>query len=182
MRKDMNFFSQFSRKKRGQESSDIYVYLLVGIVLTTIIVTLLYNSIAIFIENKSIADYNTKLNDPEIVAKITESNKVNDKINALTKYDKELGIIINEVGSRDAVTSDLIAKIYKGRPDVVKIESLNISSTEVTMTANSTNKVAIAEFENYLGKLDRVQSVHIGSIAGIDKFTFDVKCVLKDVE
>lgn len=184
MKKDMNFFSQFSGRRKRQDGSDIYIYLLGGIVLAAIIVTSLYYSIAIFFTNKSISDYETKLNDPEVVAKIAESEKVNDKIDALTRYDNDLGIIIYEVEGRDAVTTALIEKIAKAQSPAVgvKISQLTISSKEVNMSAAAPDRVAIAEFQHNLSNIDQVQSVYIGSIAGEDQFTFDVKCVLKDVD
>ena len=184
MKKDMNFFSQFSGKRKGQDGSEIYVYLLGGIVLMGIIVISLYYSISIVFTNKSITDYETKLNDPEVVAKIAESDKVNVKIDALTRYDKDLSIIVYEVEGRDAVTTALIEKIAKAQSPAVgvKIAQLTINSKEVNMSAAAPDRVAIAEFQHNLSNIDQVQSVYIGSIAGEGQLTFDVKCVLKDVD
>ena len=42
--------------------------------------------------------------------------------------------------------------------------------------------MAIAEFEQNLTKLDSVESAFVKNIAGEQEFTFDLKCILKDVE
>jgi hypothetical protein len=183
MKKDMNFFSQFAGKRKGQSGSDLYVYLLGGVVAGAIILSLIVYSVLIFVTNKSIDNYQAELDKPETVEKINESNKVNEKIDALTRYDKELNIIISEVGSRNAVTTKLIEDLFNGRPDDIRVGSIEVNSKEVKMGCEATKKVSIAEFQSYLGKLSQVQSVYIGNIAGTDKFTFDIKCVLKkDVE
>lgn len=183
MKKDMNFFSQFAGKRKGQSGSDLYVYLLGGVVAAAIILSLIVYSVLIFVTNKSIDNYQAELDKPETVEKINESNKVNEKIDALTKYDKELTIISAEVGSRNAVTSKLVEDILKGRPEDVKIGTWEINSKEVSITATADKTVSIAEFESYLSKLNEVQSVHVANITGKDKLTFDIKCVLKkDVE
>lgn len=184
MRKDMNFFSQFEGRRKGQSGSDIYVYLCAGIVLVLMIGTALYNSISIWAINSKIEHYENELNKPEVLADILESDKVNVKIDSLTKYDKDLSIIIDEVGSRDAVTPELMTKLYSANVEGLKFGNMNINSKEITFVATATNKVEIAEFQQNLSKIDQVQSVHISSIAGVeaDYLTFDVKCVLKEVE
>jgi len=182
MRKDMNFFSQFEGKRNGKSSSDIYVYLACGIVSAIIIGTVLWNSILIFITNRSIKDYEAKLNTTEVQDKIQESDKANSQIDSLTKYDSVISIIYNGVETHNVVTTKLLNQISSTLPTEVYLIKVDINNNEINLQGKSKNKVAIAEFEQNLTKLDSVESAFVKNIAGEQEFTFDLKCILKDVE
>ena len=67
-------------------------------------------------------------------------------------------------------------------PTEVTFNSINITNTEISIQAVSTSRVAVGEIEHNLKKLDNIQDVYIGGISGDEIYTFDIKCVLKDVE
>ena len=50
------------------------------------------------------------------------------------------------------------------------------------MQAKSSNRTAIGEIEHNLKKLNFIQDVYVGGIAGDTEYTFDLKCTLKDVD
>lgn len=67
-------------------------------------------------------------------------------------------------------------------PTEVTFNSINITNTEISIQAVSTSRVAVGEIEHNLKRLDNIQDVYIGGISGDEIYTFDIKCVLKDVE
>jgi len=100
----------------------------------------------------------------------------------LIKYDDEITKIIDALNSREIVTTNLLDKLSSTLPTEVTFNSINITNTEITIQAVSTSRVAIGEVEHNLKKLDIMQDVYIGGISGVENYTFDIKCVLKDVE
>ena len=182
MRKDMNFFSQFGGRKKAKSSLDIYAYLIGGIILAAIIISLAVNLITLFLTSRSINDFQAKLDAPEVQEKLKESDTVNQQIDALTKYDTTITTINDAVQTHNVVTTKLLNQIASTRPSEVYLIKVDITNNDITIQGKSKNRVAIAEFEHNLSKLDNVGGAYIGSIAGEQELTFDLKCVLKDVE
>lgn len=181
---DMNFFSQFSSKKKSSDSSVYVLLVVVGIVAAFIIGTLAYNNISIYLNNKETERYRDKVE--EKAPEIAESNKVNLKIDALTEYDSRLDSLIDTVNSRDVIDVNLFNKICSTIPSEVLFSSINISSSTITISGKSTSRTAIAELHHNLREfLSEVYSVYIPSITGNEggnEYTFDVTCKLQEVD
>lgn len=182
MKRDINFFSSYQGQKKEKLNKNIYVYSLVGFLVALILGTLIWNSINLFIVKKQITNYETKLNEPNIQEKIKESEEVNKKVDILDKYNNGLISISNGVNSRNIVTTNIINMISATLPTEVSFNSINITNTDITIQAVSTNRTAIGEIQYNLKTLPNVEEVYIGAISGDDKYTFDIKCTLKDVE
>ena len=75
----------------------------------------------------------------------------------------------------------ILDKLSSSLPSQVTFNSINISNKEINIQAVSTSRVAIGEVEHNLKALNNVQDVYIGGISGDEIFTFDIKCLLKDV-
>lgn len=182
MRQDMNFFIEFNGKKKRSDSSTIILGAFVGVILIFIVGTLLYNTSMIIYNNKKAEQYRDMLKTPEMVAKIKESNEVNDKIDALTQYDRGITEIIDAVESREVVDSTLLNQLSSTIPSEVSFNNINISSSEITISATSTSRTAIAEIQHNLKELKNVYDVKVGSISGENNFTFDITINLKAVD
>lgn len=184
MRKDMNFFLQLqAKKKTPEDGNNVVVYGFMGLVTALIIGTLAWNIGNLVVSGMQIKSYENKLNDTEFQAKLNESNDVYAKADTLTKYDNQITTILSAVSSREVVTTKLLNKISSTKPTGVEFSSINVKSTEITMTGTSISTTAIAEIEHNLGKLDCVQSVFVDNITGEEpKLVFSIKCTLKDVE
>ena len=182
MRRDINFFSPYQGKKKEQKNQNIYKYSLSGFVAAFIVGTLAWNSINLYKVNKSIADYTAKLEDPSIVEKVLEAEQTEAKLNLLSSYEKQLNTIYKGVESRDVVLNEILNMISSTLPTEVSFNSLNLTNTEITMQATSTNRTAIAEVQYNLKQLKNIQEVYIGAISGDEKYTFDIRCTLKDGE
>ena len=182
MMRDMNFFAPYQGQKKEEQNKNIYVYSLIGFLTVAIVGTFTWNSVNIFLLNKKIKDYNTKLESPEIKEKLNLWNELTRSNEVLNKYNNGLDEIIVGLKTREVVTTDLLNKISSCLPSEVTFNSINITNTEITVQAVSTNRVAIAEVEHNLRELDNIQDVYISGISGNEIYTFDIKCSLKDVE
>lgn len=182
MVRDMNFFSPYQGKRKEQKNKNIYVYSLAGFLSVAIVGTLAWNTTNILLLNSKIKKYNKELEQEDVVEKIAKWDDMSRKSNVLTKYDAEISKIIGALDTREVVTTNLLDKLSSTLPTEVTFNSINITNTEITIQAISTSRVAIGEIEHNLKKLNIMQDVYIGGISGDENYTFDIKCVLKDVE
>lgn len=182
MIRDMNFFAAYQGQKKEQKNKNIYVYSLVGFLSVFIVGTLAWNSTNIFLLNNKIKDYNEKLEKEDIKVKIEKWDEISKKDDILNKYNKELSNIVDGLKTREVVTTGLLDKLSSTLPTEVTFNSISITNTDISIQAVSTSRVAIGEIEHNLKKLNNIQDVYIGGISGDENYTFDIKCVLKDVE
>lgn len=183
MKKDMNFFAPFSAGKRGNDrNTDKYVYIASIVVALFIVVSFGYFKIATHIQQSAIDDFQEKLSEPEVVSKIEESNNINRKTDIANTYTNGLNNVLLGVKSASAVDTNLVNDIKSTLPSQISITNLSIKPVQINITAEATDRVAIAEFEHNLRELDEVLDVYIGSITGQDEMlTFDVNVTLKGV-
>ena len=181
MMTDMNFFAPYQGQKKEEKNKNIYVYSLAGFLSVAIVGTLAWNTTNILVLNSKIKEYNTKLEDTVVKEKLSKWEEISKKSDILTKYDNGIDEIMAALESREVVSTDLLNKLSSSLPSQVTFNSININNKEINIQAVSTSRVAIGEVEHNLKKLNNVQDVYIGGIAGNEIFTFDVKCLLKDV-
>lgn len=181
MMTDMNFFAPYQGQKKEEKNKNIYVYSLAGFLSVAIVGTLAWNTTNIIILNSKIKEYNTKLEDTVVKEKLAKWEEISKKGDILAKYDNGINEIMVALESREVVSTDLLNKLSSSLPSQVTFNSININNKEINIQAVSTSRVAIGEVEHNLKKLNNVQDVYIGGIAGDEIFTFDVKCLLKDV-
>lgn len=182
MIRDMNFFAPYQGKKKEQKNKNIYIYSLVAFLFVVIIGSLAWNSINIYLVNNKIKSYKSKLEAKDVKEKIAKWDDVVQKSGILKKYNTELEKITGAVETRDIVNVDLLDKLSATLPSAITFQNINITNSEVTIQAKSINRTAIGELQHNLKQLDNIQDVYIGSISEGDGYTFDIKCVLKDVE
>jgi len=182
MRMDINFFTPYQGQKKEEKNKIIYVYSSVGFLTVAILGTLVWNTASLAILKGQINKYEAKLNTPEIVEKVNEANEVARKIEVLEKYNAGLTETITAVETREVVSTKILNMLSSTLPSEVSFNSINLTNTEVVIQAVSSTRIAIAELRYNLSQLDNVQEVYIGAISGEESYTFDVKCVLKDVE
>jgi type IV pilus assembly protein PilN len=182
MKTDMNFFSASQGIKKDAEDKKIYIYSLASFLAVVIIGTLAWNSSNLYLTGKEIEDYNAKLQATELQQKLKEFKDTTNKTDSLNKYEGELKVIAEAVDSKDVVTTKLLNELSSTLPTEVSFDSISITNKVITMQAKSSNRTAIGEIEHNLKKLDFIQDVYVGGIAGDTEYTFDLKCTLKDVD
>ena len=182
MRRDINFFSSYQGKKKEKKNKNIYIASLLGFLAIFIVGTLTWNTFNILKTEKQIKEYQAQLEDPAIKEKVAEAEEVSAELDILSRYDKEITNVYKSVTTRDIVSNEILNMVSSTLPTEVSFNSLNVTNTEITMQATSTNRTAIAEVQYNLKQLRNIQEVYIGSIAGDEKYTFDIRCTLKDGE
>lgn len=181
IQKDINFFSSYETKKKEKKNQDIYVYTIVGFLTAVIVGTLTYNSVKIFMIKKEIQAIEAKLSEPTLAVQLKEANEINEKISILEKYHSGLVTIVSAVEDRELINNTILDKISSVLPTDVTFKSINITSGNLSISASSKTRTAIAEVQHNLKNLDIVGDVVIGGISGdgsSGEFTFDLRCVL----
>ena len=182
---DINFFKPYLGKKRQKKNSNMYIYGAMAIVGLLIIVSFGVNTARIILLDKSITSYNDKLTDSEIQTQLNEAEKINKKINILKQYDTALTDVAISVKDRDNVSDTLLNDISSTLPNDVSFKNLTVIENTVVMQGTSTNRTAVAELKHNLSELPIMKDVYVNSIdtqsAVEGEYSFDIKCVLKDV-
>ena len=173
MRRDINFFSTYQNERYKQKNQNIYSYVLVGVVGLFVIGT--------FTFNHQIDELESKLLDPAIQEQIKESDLAFKLSEVLGQYDNGLTSLLTSIESRDLITTQKLDLISSTIPSEVQFGSLSITNTNITISATSTSRTAIAEVQHNLKQLDFIADVYIGSIGGTDTYSFSLNCTLKDV-
>jgi type IV pilus assembly protein PilN len=184
--KDLNFFKPYQGKSKERKNSKIYVYGAMAIVALLIVGSLGVNTVRIILLNKSINNYNIKLSAPETQEQLKEAEDINKQITILKQYDTALTDVAVSVKERDNVSDTLLLDISSTVPSEVSFKNLDIEDNTVTIKGVSTNRSAVAELKHNLSSLSIMQDVYVNSIdssgAVEGEYSFDIKCVLKDVE
>ncbi|MCE5221059.1 MAG: PilN domain-containing protein [Clostridium sp.] len=183
--KDINFFKPYLGKKKEKINSNIYVYGAMIIVGLLIIVTFGVNITRIFLLNKSISSYNEKLSASEIQTQLKEADNINKQIDILKQYDTALTDVAISVKGRDNVSDTLLKDISSTLPSEVSFKNLDVVENTIAIKGTSTNREAVAELKHNLNELPIMSDVYVNSIdtqsAVEGEYSFDIKCVLKDV-
>lgn len=184
--KDVNFFKPYLGKNKEKINFKIYVYGTIIIFVSIILGTLITNSVRIFMLDSSINDYKNKLESAEIQEKLKEAENVNNKINLLTQYDTSLAGIAVSIKERDNVSDTLLKDISSTLPSNVSFKNLDIVENTISIKGISSDRTSIAELKHNLSDLPLMEDVYVSTIDNKDtsngEYSFDIKCVLKDVE
>ena len=183
--KDINFFEPYLGKKKEKVNLKIYVYgasIIVGIL---IIGSFAFNMTRIFLLDKSINDYKSKLAASNIQEKLKDSEEVNKQMSLFKEYDTSLSNISVSVKKRDNVSDVLLKDISSTLPSKVSFKNMEIVENNITIKGISFARAEIAELQHNLSQLPIMKDVYVNSInspsATEVDYSFDIKCVLKDV-
>lgn len=183
--KDVNFFKPYLGKEKEKTNSKMYIYGFVVLVGILIIGSFIVNVTRMFLLERSINDYKGKLAAAEIQEKLKDADSVNNKIEVLKKYDSALSEVAVSVKKRDNVSETLLKNISSTVPSQVSFKNLDMVENTIVIKGVSTDRTAVAEFKHNLSNLPIMQDVYVNSIdtqsAVVGEYSFDIKCVLKDV-
>lgn len=184
--KDLNFFAPYQGKKKEKTNTNMYIYGAAGLVGFAILSTLIFNSAKLFLLNRSIKDYTLKLEDKEIQTELREAELLNNQIQVLNQYDTELSHVAKSVKERDNVSDTLLNEISSTVPSEVSFKNMDVINNTINIQGVATNRTSVAELKHNLSGLTKMQDVYVNSIkdsgAVKGEYSFDIKCVLKDVD
>jgi len=183
--KDLNFFKPYLGRNKEKINSQRYVYGAMVIVGLLIIVSFGVNATKIFLLNKSIKDYNEKLAASDIQTQLKEAENINKQIDVLKQYDKAITDVAISVKGRDNVSDSLLKDLSSTLPSEVSFKNLDIAENNIAIKGTSKTRQAVAELKHNLSKLPIMSDVYVSSLdtqSGAEgDYSFDIKCVLKDV-
>lgn len=183
--KDLNFFEPYLGRKKEKTNTKIYVYGAIVIVGLVVFGTLAVDSIKLIILDKNIEDYNNKLSESQLQKDLKEADNINKQLTTLKQYDSALNDVAISVKKRDNVSDTLLNDIGSTVPSEVSFKNLDITDNTVVIKGVSTKRAAVAELKHNLSGLSNMQDVYVNSIddSGTVEgaYSFDIKCVLKDV-
>ena len=183
--KDINFFKPYLGKNKEKINAQMYIYGAMVIVGLLVIISFGVNTTRVILLDKSIKNYNDKLAASEIQTQLKEANNINKQIDILKQYDAGLIDVAVSVKDRDNVSNILLKNISSTVPSGVSFKNLDIVDNTVVIKGVSANREAVAELKYNLSKLSIMKDVYVNSIdtqsAVKGEYSFDIKCVLKDV-
>ena len=183
---DLNFFAPYQNKKKESFNANIYIYGASAVVGLIIIGSLMFNGVKYFLLDRVIKDYTERLQDPEIQSELKEAENLNGQIGILTKYDDVLSDVAKSVKDRDNVSDQLLKEISSTVPSEISFKSMDILNNTVTIQGTAANRTSVAELKYNLSRLSKMQNVYVNSIKNTGavegEYSFDIKCVLKDVD
>lgn len=183
--KDLNFFKPYLGTSKEKINSKIYIYGSAVVFAIVILGTLAFNTTKIYLLDKSIEEYNAKLAAPEIQEKLREAESINKQTEVLKQYDAALIDVAVSVKKRDNVSESLLKDVSSTLPSQVSFKNLDIVENTIAIKGTSADRAAVAELKHNLSNLSIMQNVYVNSIdiqgAVGGEYSFDIKCVLKDV-
>jgi len=185
--KDLNFFKPYLGKNKEKMNFKRYIYGAMAIIGFSIIASFGVNTTKIFFLNKSISSYNEKLAASEIQTHLKEAENINKQIEVLKQYDTTLSEVAISVNGRNNVSDMLLKDISSTLPSAVSFKSLDVVENTILIKGTSTNREAVAELKHNLSELPIMKDAYVNSIntqqiSVEGDYSFDIKCVLKDVK
>lgn len=184
--KDLNFFTPYQGQKKEKADNNRYIYGAAAFAGIIIMSTLLFNSTKMFLLNREIKRYAEELGKTEIQEELKEADKLNNQITVLKEYDTSLMDVAKSIGERDNVSTELLISINSTLPSETVFKNMSVVNNTVAIQGTSTNRKSIAELQHNLKELSNMDDVFVSSIdnsgAVQGEYSFEIKCVLKDVD
>lgn len=178
--REINFFNEY--KGREKEQSNTLVYVLLVAIVVFIGYTYLRSTLEIKGIENNIAELEGKLNDPKMKEQVALSDDVNQKLTILSQVETSLEELDTAVKSRDVISAQLLNQISSTLPSEISFKNIVISNGNITISAVSTSRKAIAEIQHNLKELSFIRDVYINTISelgGLEgQYSFDLQCVL----
>lgn len=186
--RDFNFFSPYIDKSKQKKDRTLFFGIGAAVIAFAIIGSFLWNSISTMKLNRDIKALNAELSKPDKIEKLKKAEELIKKQDIMNKYFDGIKVIYSSVESRNTVSSKLMQSLTSTMPKGVSFNSMTIDAQNIQIQGAADSRVPIAELEYNLKALPMISGVHVSIIAGTDdksgksKYTFSLKCTLKDVE
>ncbi|MBW9169653.1 PilN domain-containing protein [Clostridium estertheticum] len=183
---DFNFFDAYTGVKKDFKKEYFYAAIVCASLVLLIIFTYAFNYFNISKLNFEITNIQQNLNSKENIAKLNDIKNEEKKLAIMNKYYGVVSNITEGINNKEFVGNKVIDKINSCVPEGVDFKVMTLDANGVQIQAEAKDRETIAVFERSLRNLDFVKDIYIDSInsSSIDnkKFTFSVKCTLKDVD
>lgn len=181
--RDLNFFKDYKGGKQEKIKQSKFLYIVIGIWVAIIVITLGYNSFNILRYKSKYKHYNEQLNSDRVTKKLKRVEEVENKISVLKIYDTNLSEVTMAVDRRDDVSKENIEKIRKCGTENMEYSKLSIQEGVVNIEGTANNRNDIATLKYNLKKLGIFNDVHINDIKDDSgRSAFSIKAVIKVVD
>lgn len=181
--RDLNFFKDYKGGKQEKIKQSKFLYIVIGIWVAIIVITLGYNSFNILRYKSKYKHYNEQLNSDRVTKKLQRVEEVENKISVLKIYDTNLSEVTMAVDRRDDVSKENIEKIRKCGTENMEYSKLSIQEGVVNIEGTANNRNDIATLKYNLKKLGIFNDVHINDIKDDSgRSAFSIKAVIKVVD
>ncbi|RKD27896.1 Tfp pilus assembly protein PilN [Caminicella sporogenes DSM 14501] len=183
--RDINFFSQYTQKRRDVLKKYTSLTLVIIIIFSTSVGVFIYNYKKIKSLEARLDLLKEYLSSKDVKEKLNEYKNIEKKAEILNMYYSSLTRIIDRIDSTDNINSDVINDIKNVMPKKMFITSLNANSREIYLQGVTVNRILIAEFLHNLKNLGYFSNVNVNVISKehsqTDNLVFTVKCYFRDV-
>jgi type IV pilus assembly protein PilN len=182
---DLNFFYVDTNKESDGGVKKV-IFSVAAIVGVGIIGTLAFNTFGIYRTQNSINNLTSKINEETFRASYNESLAVATEKKTLSNYNERLNEIFNGITDRNKLNPEFIDEINYTIPKEVFFKSMNFAGGSIEISATSTKRESIAEFQHNINNIEFIEESHIGGIMSDlsegekEVFTFTITCKLKE--
>lgn len=182
---DLNFFYVDTNKESDAEVKKV-IFVAAAIVGIGIIGTIAGNTFGIYKAQKSISNLTSAINEEAFMASYKESLVIAEEKKTMSSYNDKLNEIFMGITDRNKLSPEFIEEINYTLPKEVSFKSMNFAAGSIEISASSTKREAIAEFQHNINEIKFIESSHVGGImsdlgeGNKELFTFTITCKLKE--
>lgn len=182
---DLNFFYVDTNKESDAEVKKV-IFGAAAIVFIGIIGTVAFNTFGIYRAQKSINNLTSAINEETFMASYNESLVIAEEKKTMSSYNDKLNEIFMGIIDRNKLSPEFIDEINYTIPKEVSFKSMNFAAGSIEISASSTKREAIAEFQHNINEIKFIESSHVGGIMSDlgeenkELFTFTITCKLKE--
>ncbi|NJD01352.1 MAG: PilN domain-containing protein [Ruminiclostridium sp.] len=182
--KDFNFFSGYIKQKQLSHKKTKIIAAITSVLILAIAGSYAATELIVLSLRMDISEMNKYLNSGEVAAK-KQQLELKKRQNDLVKgYMAMVDGVSARLDDISVIKSSLIEVLNKTLPASVYFKNMTFGARDINMTGAGGSRTAVAELYHNLVALGIFNDVYINSIQTDEtgqEFTFNVKCILKDV-
>lgn len=180
--RDLNFFEPYVAKQKVTEKKQKTFYGIVLLFLVVVISFPVINYIKVHRMEKEIASIHAVLESPEAIEQMQRVSDKEVKVSTLESQLQLLATIDQGIENLDIINELLYYKIFGTLPEDLFFQSVEVTSTSVSIQGAAKDKASIAEFEYNLRSTEAFEEIFIPAITtNNDLYTFSIQFIVKDV-
>lgn len=186
--RDFNFFLPYLGIEKESKNTKHYVWGLAILMSSFILISLIWNSISIYMIKGNIAKLDSELKTPEMQENYNKTTVLFKRHELLTKYNNEIDVIYTAIKGREIVSSSMIKNLSDSLPKDVYFKNLVVDGQAISVNAVAKSRISVGEFQHNVKNLNFIKEAHVSNINlssegnAQGEYSFSIKCTLKDVD
>lgn len=184
--RDFNFFLPYLNDKKEQKNKKVYLTATLVVFGAIIIGSFMYNTIYIYMLKSDIAKLSATYESDENREKLSQAVILNKTFEVVNSYNKEMETVFENIQECNNINSNILYSVSNSIPKEVSFTSMVVEANTLQIQGVSKNRVAVAELEYNLKKINFMEEVHVGNLSlegtvAEGEYGFSIKCTLKGV-